>query len=187
MINNYSSMEFLEAVDLLYSLEELQQSLSELASEITSTYQSEVPLLIGIMNGGLITLGQLLPLISRSVDVDYCHATRYGKALKGSELDWLVYPRQSLQGRDVLLVDDIYDEGVTLKLVVDYCWQQGAQSVKTLVLLDKQHNRKVDNFDVDYCGLTIEDRYVFGFGLDYKGRYRNAPGIFALKNEGQEL
>ena len=180
----YSEDTFLQQADQLLSLADITAALEIVANTVSSDYSEyggeNTPLLISVMNGGLITTGHFLTALDLSVDVDYCHTTRYGNATSGGELQWLSYPRQPLQGRHVLLVDDIFDEGITLKLIAEYCVDQGAESVKSVVLLDKQHDRKVEGFSPDYFALTIPDRYVFGFGLDYKGSYRNAPGIFAL-------
>jgi len=182
----YTDQDFLQSTEQLYSLKQLDESLNKMASLIVNDYLNEKLLVIGIMNGALITAGQLLPKLNLSVDVDYCHATRYGKDIVGNQLEWLVYPRTSIAGRSVLLVDDIFDEGVTLKLIAEYCREQGAKDVRSAVLLNKDHQRKVDHFSVDYSALTIVDRYVFGFGLDYQGNYRNAPGIYVFTNEDKK-
>lgn len=176
----YSNQSFLSSYEQLYTIEQLDEAITTLASEITNDYLNKQPLLISVMNGALITTGHLLCKLDLAVDVDYCHATRYGNKTVGGELQWLAFPQHELKGRNILLVDDIFDEGITLKLIAEYCQQQGAAEVKSLALLDKAHDRKAPNFSVDYIGLTIPDRYVFGFGLDYEGNYRNAPGIFAL-------
>lgn len=171
---------FLRQVDTLYDVSAIDTALSVMAAQIDAEYAGKTPLVIGVMNGAVVTLGHLLPKLSTLVEVDYCHATRYGEHTSGGEIDWLAHPHKPLKNRDVLLVDDIFDEGVTLKHIVNYCYAQGAANVKCAVLLDKQHDRKVSDFSVDYIALTVADRYVFGFGLDYKGLYRNAAGIFAI-------
>ena len=173
-------MEFLEEADELYTLQEIDTALDVMALSICEEYRHKNPLVIGVMNGAVVTLGHLLPKFSFLLEVDYCHATRYGKSTSGGEIDWLAYPNKPLKNRHVLLVDDIFDEGVTLKHIAEFCHTQGASSVKTAVLLDKKHQRKVEHFTVDYAALSVEDRYVFGFGLDYKGHYRNAPGVYAV-------
>lgn len=172
--------DFLQTVDLLYDVTCIDQALTAMAALIETDYSDKTPLVIGVMNGAVVTLGHLLPKLNGLVEVDYCHATRYGENTLGGDIDWLAHPQKSLKDRHVLLVDDIFDEGVTLKHIAAYCHSQGAADVKTAVLLDKQHFRKVEGFTVDYAALTVEDRYVFGFGLDYKGLYRNAAGIFAI-------
>lgn len=171
---------FLEEAEELFNLQQINQALDDMALTISQEYSDKNPLIIGVMNGAVVTMGHLLPKFAFLLEADYCHATRYGQHTEGGKIAWLAYPNKSLIGRHVLLVDDIFDEGVTLKHIAQYCQEQGALSVKTAVLLDKKHQRKVDNFTVDYAALSVADRYVFGFGLDYKGYYRNAPGVYAV-------
>jgi hypoxanthine phosphoribosyltransferase len=171
---------FLEEADKLFNLQAINDALELMASVISKEYHDKNPLVIGVMNGAVVTMGHLLPKFSFLLEADYCHATRYGKNTSGGEITWLAHPIKPLLNRHVLLIDDIFDEGVTLKHIAEYCKKQGALSVKTAVLLDKQHQRKVEGFSVDYSALSVEDRYVFGFGLDYKGYYRNAPGVYAV-------
>jgi hypoxanthine phosphoribosyltransferase len=86
-----------------------------------------------------------------------------------------------MDGRTVLIIDDIFDEGYTLEAVINACKAQGAKEVLTAVLIDKEHDRKAPGMSVDFTGLKVEDRYVFGYGMDYRGYWRNAPGIYAVK------
>jgi hypoxanthine phosphoribosyltransferase len=176
--------DFLHKADRLYDLSQIDQALTAMAVDIEEYYRDKNPIVIGVMNGAIVTLGHLLPKLHCLLEVDYCHATRYGAKMVGGDIRWLAAPHKSLQNRYVLLVDDIFDEGITLQHIADYCLAQGAVEVKAAVLLEKQHVRKVDNFTVNYSALTVEDRYVFGFGLDYEGQYRNAPGIFAIRENG---
>ena len=119
---------------------------------------------------------------SNPIVYSYLHATRYRNKLSGGELFWKARAEHSLVGRTVLIVDDILDEGHTLAAIVEYCRDAGADKVFTAVLLDKQHDRKAyAGMRADFTGLDVEDRYIFGYGLDYKGYWRNAAGIFALK------
>jgi hypoxanthine phosphoribosyltransferase len=126
--------------------------------------------------------GQLLTRLSFPLQVDYLHASRYGDNIQGDVLDWRVQPFIDLKNRCVLIVDDILDEGKTLLEIMAYCKNQGANKVLTAVLTDKVHKRKAtQNLKADFCGLKLEDRFVFGFGMDYQGYWRNAPGIYAVK------
>ena len=137
-----------------------------------------------VMNGGLIFSGQLLPRLVFPLEVEYVHATRYGQETVGGGLNWLVRPAVALQGRTVVLLDDILDEGVTLAAIAGYCREQGAAEVLTAVLVDKLHDRKVSpGFKADFTALETVDRFLFGYGLDYQGFWRNAPGIYALRGE----
>ena len=173
----------MDNVDQIYGMEQLDRALSVMAQSIEADYRETVPLLITVMNGGLLTAGALLPKLNIVLDIDYCHATRYRNTTSGHDLQWISSPQQDIKNRDVLLVDDIFDEGITLQAIAKFCKTQGAKTVASAVLLNKKHNRKVAGFTPDYIALDVEDRYVFGFGLDYQGRYRNAPGIFALAEE----
>ena len=133
------------------------------------------------MTGGLVISGKLLPRLNFPLQIDYLHATRYREQLAGSELHWIRHPSVPLQGRHLLILDDILDEGETLAQVVAYCEAEGAASVRTAVLVDKQHDRRSDLLAMaDFTGLFADDRYLFGYGMDYKGYWRNAPGIFAV-------
>jgi hypoxanthine phosphoribosyltransferase len=176
-----ANQELAEA-DLLVAGEDVTAAIGRLAGEITTQLSRANPVLLCVMNGGLIFAGQLLTRMVFPLEVDYCHATRYGSETDGGGLDWIVRPRLELRGRTVLLLDDILDEGITLAAIADYCRQQGADRVMMAVLVDKRHDRKVSpGFRADFTGLETEDRFLFGFGLDYKGYWRNAPGIYAVK------
>ncbi len=171
---------FLDSSDLLFDTTKLDQALFQLSLKLNTLFLNKHVVVIGVMNGALVTLGNLLPKLNFSLNLDYIHATRYENQTVGSDITWLAYPQTPLKDCEVLLVDDIFDEGVTLKHIAEYCYQQGATGVTTAVLLNKEHDRKVEGFSIDYFALPIPDRYVFGYGLDYKGLYRNAPGIYAI-------
>ena len=143
-------------------------------------YFEQMHLLLCIMNGGLILAGKLATLLDFPLQIDYLHATRYRGETRGAELNWLAYPRERIKGRDILLVDDILDEGNTLAAVKAYCIEQGAKSVYTAVLADKKHARRLPGISADCAGLQLEDKFVFGSGLDYKGYLRNVAGIYAI-------
>jgi hypoxanthine phosphoribosyltransferase len=132
------------------------------------------------MNGAMIPMGMLLPELDFPLQVDYLHATRYRNETSGGELQWLASPKINLKDRTVLLVDDIHDEGITLEHIKTYCQDQGAAQVYSAVLVNKVHDRK-NNTRADFIALEVPDRYVFGFGMDYKGMLRNASGIYAVK------
>jgi len=170
--------------DLLITESEVTTAIERIAAEITSQLKESNPVLLCIMNGGLIFTGQLLTKLVFPLEVDYVHATRYGHDTNGSHLHWTVRPQLDLNGRTVLLLDDILDEGVTLAAIADYCRQQGAAKVLMAVLVEKLHLRKVTpNMHADFSGIEVGDRFLFGYGLDYKGYWRNAPGIYAVKGK----
>jgi hypoxanthine phosphoribosyltransferase len=172
----------LDDADLLMGEEDVQAAIARMAGEITARLADANPVVICIMNGGLIFSGQLLPRLRFPLELDYVHATRYGQATWGDELNWIRRPQLNLVGRTVLLLDDILDEGITLAAITDYCRGMGALEVLTAVLVEKQHRHKVTpGMRADFTGLETEDRFLFGYGLDYRGYWRNAPGIFAVK------
>jgi hypoxanthine phosphoribosyltransferase len=178
----YKMQETFEQADCLYSNDQVLVAIDRLAKEITTQLADLNPLILIIMNGGLIFGGQLLTRLSFPLQVDYLHASRYGDNIQGDVLDWRVQPFIDLKNRCVLIVDDIIDEGKTLLEIMAYCKNQGANKVLTAVLTDKVHKRKAtQNLKADFCGLKLEDRFVFGFGMDYQGYWRNAPGIYAVK------
>jgi len=115
------------------------------------------------------------------VEFDYLHATRYRGNTTGARLAWLHRPMTSMRGRRVLLVDDILDEGHTLKAIQYWCEDQNPIDIKIAVLAVKQHDRCVEGISADYVGVEVPDRYVFGYGMDFHEQGRNLPGIFALK------
>ena len=168
--------------DLLVTEAEVEAAIARMAHEITDRLKGANPILICVMNGGLIFAGQLLTRLLFPLEVDYVHATRYGHETRGAGLNWIVKPHLELKGRTVLLLDDILDEGVTLAAIADYCRQQGATAVNMAVLVEKMHLRKVaPGMRADFTGIEVGDRFLFGYGLDYKGYWRNAPGIYAVK------
>jgi len=169
-----------ESSDCLYTEQEVTRQLDNLANEITLEHSKSCPVILCVMTGGLIPLGHLLTRLQFPLELDYIHVTRYQGNIRGGELFWKVKPSVSLQDRHVIIVDDILDEGITLASIVDYCEQAGANSVSSAVLVEKMHNRK-NGLKATYSALEIEDRYVFGFGMDYKGWLRNINGIYALK------
>ena len=166
--------------DCLFNASQVENVLNQLATQITHDLEDKNPLVLCVMTGGIIPTGHLLTRLNFPLQLDYIHATRYRGETQGGELHWLHEPVISLAGRNILIVDDIFDEGLTLKAIADYCMDKGANHVYSAVMVDKIHNRKAD-FKVDYIGIEIEDRYLFGFGMDYKNYLRNLGSIHAVK------
>lgn len=167
--------------DLLVSGEEIAAGIETMAAEITTTLSKEMPLVLCVLNGGMIPMAQLLLKLQFPLETDYLHATRYGKKTVGTNLSWLARPSTDISGRTVLVVDDIYDEGHTLAAICEYLKEAGAKKVYAAALLNKVHDRKVE-YVPDFIGLDVEDRFVYGFGMDYQGYFRNVEGIYAVKD-----
>ena len=171
-----------DEADCLCSETEVQSAIESMAEAITARLATSDPLLFCVMNGGLILTGQLLPKLKFPLQAEYLHATRYRQETTGGILEWQVKPTTTMRDRTVLIVDDILDEGTTLAAIMDFCRAQGAREVLSAVLVDKQHERKArPGLKGDFTGLEVQDRFLFGYGMDYKGYWRNAPGIYAVK------
>ncbi len=169
----------LEKADVLYSKIEVEQALDRLADEITKILGKANPILLCVLNGALIPTGHLLTRLDFPLRQDYVHATRYRGEMAGAELEWIGQPSTSLVDEAVLVVDDILDQGVTLAAIVEACRNAGARSVHSAVLVEKLHDRG-NGYVADFVGLQVADRYVFGYGMDYKGYLRNVPAIMAV-------
>ena len=167
------------AAECLHDEPTVRAAVDRLAGEVTAALGGRNPLLLCPMTGGVVLAGHLLPQLDFPLEFDYIHATRYAGALQGGQLTWKVTPTADLAGRHVLVVDDVLDRGITLAALVDFCHREGAASVLTLVLVDKRCQRKAD-IEANFVGLTTPDRYLFGWGMDYKGYLRNVPGIYAV-------
>lgn len=168
----------------LHSAKDIEKQLDRMAKEITKDLSEADPIILCVMIGGVVPTGMLLTRLDFHLQVDYIHATRYQHALVGKEISWLVEPKVNLKNRTVLVVDDILDGGITLAAIVDFCKQKGASVVKTAVLVEKQDARLQGGLaKADYTGVVVENRFVYGYGMDYKGYLRNAPGIYALSKE----
>ena len=165
----------------LYSESEVEAAIDQLAGDITECLNDKNPVILCLMTGAVVLLGKLLTKLKFQLEIDYVHATRYRGDTSGNSINWLKYPELELKGRSVLLVDDILDEGHTIAAVIDECRKRAAVDIYTCVLVDKQINSPREFKKADFTGLTIPDRYVFGYGMDYKGYLRNSPGIFAVK------
>lgn len=168
--------------ELLASGEEMERVLDQLAESITEALANKDPLVLCVMNGAVIAVGRLLPRLSFPLGLGYVHATRYLGATSGGSLQWLHRPAESVRGRHLLVVDDILDEGLTLDAIVKACREDGAASVHTAVLVEKERERTCD-FEADFVGVRLPNRYLYGYGLDYKGYFRNADGVYAVAEE----
>jgi hypoxanthine phosphoribosyltransferase len=158
-------------------------AIDRMASAITTRLSNADPLVLAVMNGGLVLTGRLLPQLDFPLELSWLHATRYGHGCQGGEIKWHAHPSVDVQKRTVLIVDDILDVGHTLFAITERLFEQGANEVFTAVLVDKQHDRKArPGLKADFTGLELPDRFLFGSGMDYRGYWRNAVGIHAVKD-----
>jgi hypoxanthine phosphoribosyltransferase len=166
---------------LIFSKQDIDGALDKMAKDIGERFAESAPVFLCVVIGGIVPLGNLLPRLDFPLEVDYIHVTRYSGKTFGEEIIWKARPTVSLKDRVVVIVDDILDAGLTLSAVVDYCREQKAKEVYTVVLLDKKKSREKGGVKkADFHGLVVDDRYVFGYGLDYKGYLRNVNGIYAI-------
>lgn len=171
----------------LFTTDEVEAALDRMALCIHERLHDKNPVLLCVMVGGLVPLGNLLPRLDFPLEVDYVHATRYAGAIKGGELHWKVKPSLNLHDRTVLVVDDILDGGVTLAAILAEVKSMGARDVLSAVLVDKHHKRVENGLkQADFVGLQVDDHYIFGYGMDYNEYLRNAPGIFVVAKEHED-
>ena len=164
----------------LHDKASVEASLDKMATDITAKLAEKNPLILCVLTGAIIPMGHLLTRLNFALEIDYIHATRYRGETAGADLQWKARPSAEVKDRVILIVDDILDEGHTLAGIVEYLQQQGASEVYSAVLVEKHHDRRVPGLQADFVGLDVEDHYVFGYGMDYKGYLRNAPGIYAV-------
>ena len=171
---------FLENSEPVSSAQEVEAAVERLAREIDAKLRDAYPLVLAVMGGAVVFAGQILPRLRFPLDFDYIHASRYGAATRGSKIEWRVTPSESVRDRTVLVLDDILDGGETMAAIRERVLGQGAKSFQCAVLVEKKLNIEKP-IKADFVGLQIEDRFVFGCGLDAKGFWRNLPEIRAMK------
>lgn len=172
--------------DLIHDASAVAGAYDRIAAAVTARVAGEAPLVLAMMVGGMVPAAELVRRLRFPFQLDYLHATRYRGATSGKALRWLARPTQPLDGRTVLLVDDILDEGVTLAAVQAECATLGARQVLTAVLTRKRHDRCVPGVRAEFIGLEVPDRYVFGCGMDYKEWFRDLPEVRAVRDEPAE-
>jgi hypoxanthine phosphoribosyltransferase len=165
----------------LYTKEQVEAALDRMASEMNEVLAEKNPIILCVMIGGLVPVGNLLPRLDFPMELHYVHATRYRGEIRGGDLHWKASPSFSIQNRVVVVIDDILDGGLTLAAILEYCREHGASEVYSAVLVDKHHVRENGGTEkADFTGLRVDDHYIFGYGMDYNEYLRNAPGIFVV-------
>ena len=180
MMDIKEAKDLLAGAEVIHSAEVVAAAVSRVASEITEKLGDTNPLLLCVMSGGVPFAGQLMTQLNFPLEFDYMHVTRYGQETSGGALSWRSAPWTSVKDRTVLILDDILDEGVTLAAIVERMKQLGAKACYTAVATDKL-NGKAKPIKADFVALTVPDRFVFGYGMDVRGNWRNLPAIYAMK------
>jgi len=172
----------LETADLVCPAAAVSEAVSRLAREITARLADSFPLVLCVMRGAVVFTGQILPQLRFPLELDYVEVTRYGLSTRGGALSWRMAPGQAVEGRVVLVLDDILDEGNTLVAIREKLIAMGASRVFIAVLSEKDTGR-AKPVKADFIGVQLPNRYVFGCGMDVKGAWRNLPEIYALKED----
>jgi hypoxanthine phosphoribosyltransferase len=171
----------LQQAELVFDAADIDSAIERLAQRLTERLHDKAPLVLCVMQGGLMFTGKIMSRLPVDAEFDYIHATRYGDNTSGDAIEWLAYPKKKLDNRTVLILDDILDEGYTLAAIEQYCRDQGAREVLSAVLLQKKHDRLKPGMHCEFVALEVDDRYVFGYGMDYKGKLRQLDRIYALR------
>jgi hypoxanthine phosphoribosyltransferase len=182
MLAPLQAWEVLESAERVCSAAAVARAVRRVAVEITGVLADDNPLVLSVMGGAVVFTGQLLPLLRFPLDFDYLHLTRYRNTTRGGRIEWKVFPREAVAGRVVLVVDDILDEGHTMLEIRTRVLAAGAQRFYCAVFSDKDIG-KPKSITADFVGVKLPNRYVFGFGMDIKGAWRNLPEIYALKQD----
>jgi hypoxanthine phosphoribosyltransferase len=180
MLAAAEAQEILQAADLLCPADAVARAVRRVAAEVSAQLATANPLVLSVMSGAVVFAGQLLPLLEFPLEVDYVHLTRYGDATVGGRIEWKMFPGAKIAGRVVLIVDDILDEGHTLAEIRRRVLEAGAARFYAAVFADKAIGRDKP-IAADFVGITLPNRYAFGFGMDVKGAWRNLPAVYALK------
>ena len=169
-------------LEVLISEEQIKTRIKELGAEITRDYAGRNPLLIGVLKGACFFLSDLMRAIDTRVGIEFMAISSYGSSTRTSgEVRIMKDLDVPIEGRDILVVEDIVDTGLTLSYLLSNLESRGAASVKLAALLDKFERRQKE-VKIDYLGFKIPDEFVVGYGLDFAERYRNLPFIAVLKN-----
>ena len=180
MTQTQYAKDILASAEILFSAEEVSKAVSCVAQEITEKLGDTTPLLLCVMTGGVPFAADLMSQLDFPLEFDYLHVTRYGQETAGGALSWRSAPWTSVKDRTVIVLDDILDEGVTLAAIVDRVTELGAKACYTAVATDKQ-NGKQKPLKADFVALSVPDRFLFGYGMDVRGMWRNLPAIYAMK------
>lgn len=172
----------IESFDVMLSAEEIEGRVREMAESISNDYRGKRPLLIGVLKGAVIFLSDLIRFLTIPVEIDFIAVSSYGDSTATSGVVRILKDlEQSIEGKDVLIVEDIVDTGLTLSYLVENLGSRQPRTLKVVTLLDKPDRRKL-NFEPDYCGFTIPDRFVVGYGLDYGEDYRQLSDLRVIND-----
>lgn len=172
-----------EQKEILYKNEDIEKRVRQLARQISKDYAGRELIVIGILKGAFIFMADLIRALSIPCTIDFVRCASYGTGSASSEKVVLTKDIEtSIKDRDVLIVEDIVDTGLTLKYLVEWLKERSPRSLRVCALLDKRKRRKVP-FESDYVGFTMDDGFLVGYGLDFGERYRFLPDIYVIKQQ----
>ncbi len=168
---------------ILFTRQEIDVAVGKLASEISADYHGKHPLLIGVLKGSFMFMADLIRRLDFPLEVDFIRVSSYGRARQSSGKIKVVQAlRSGVRGRDVLVIDDIVDTGLTTAFLLDYLGKKRPASLKVCALTDKPSRRRVP-VTIDYLGFTVPDKFIVGYGLDWDEKFRNLPDICFMEGE----
>lgn len=173
--------QILEQSSLIAGQDEVMAAVERMADAVNAHYGDQSIILLVVMTGGIMPAAWLAERLHMPLEMDFVHATRYSGQTHGGEIEFRVPPRLNLEGEHVLVVDDIYDIGLTLQMIERYIKGRGAASVNSAVLVRKIHDRETTGERPAFIGMEVEDKYVFGCGMDAYEHWRHLPEIRALE------
>ena len=185
-MNAQDAKKLLADSEILFTADEVNAATSRVATEINRDYADQHPLILSVMGGAVVFSGQLLPQLNFPLEFDIVQVSRYGDKTVGSQLTWRVAPRDNIVGRDVIILDDILDEGITLAAIVDLVKRNGAKSVACAVFCVKDYGEEINArkpLKAEYIGIVVPNRFIYGYGMDVSGAWRNLPAIYAVKGK----
>jgi len=182
-MTDISPREILKRSTLIADKREVERAVKRLAEAVNAHYQDQEIILLIVMTGAVMPAAWLGSRLKMPVQMDFVHATRYAGQTEGGEIEFRVPPRLNLEGQDVLIVDDIYDIGLTLQMIEGYCESRGAASVNSAVLVRKIHDRETTGNLPEFIGMEVEDKYIFGCGMDVYEHWRHLDEIRALEDD----
>ena len=170
-----------EQPEILFTSEEIRETVARIAREISDDYRESRPLLVGILQGSFVFMADLIRRLDIPVEIDFVRLSSYGSGMESSgEVEVIHGLEQAITGRNIVIVEDIVDTGITLKRFMDDLRERNPASVRLCALIDKTARREVD-VKIDYTGFQVHDEFVVGYGIDCNEQFRNLPDICHVK------
>ena len=168
---------------ILFTRDEIEATVKKLAAEIRQDYHNKRPVLIGVLKGSFMLMADLIRLLDFPLEVEFVRLSSYGSRKSPGKIKLVQGVQAKIKDRHVLVIEDIIDTGFTTAFVLDYLKQEKPASLKLCTLTDKPARRKIP-INIDYCGLTVPNKFIVGYGIDWNERFRHLPDIYAMENEG---